>query len=45
MAKIIEFYVPQNFKKDAKRVPQIQRVKTLEFPLKQTRRAVQGHRW
>jgi hypothetical protein len=33
MAKIIEFYVPQNFHKASKWFPQAERGKVLAFPL------------
>jgi hypothetical protein len=33
MAKIIEFYIPQNFRKVSKWVPSAERGKVLAFPL------------
>jgi len=37
MAKIVEFYIPQRFKKKVKWVPELQRGKVIEFPLSMTR--------
>jgi hypothetical protein len=34
MAKTIEFYVPQNFQKHVRWVPELERGKVIEFPLK-----------
>ena len=31
MARVIEFYIPKNFRKSFKRVPELQRGKILEF--------------
>jgi len=31
MAKVIEFYVPKNFRKSLKRVPELQHGKIIEF--------------
>jgi len=33
MAKVIEFYVPKNFRKTLKRVPELQSGKVIEFRL------------
>ena len=33
MAKIIEFYIPERFRKVAKRLPPDERGKILEFPM------------
>jgi len=38
MAKVIEFYIPRNFRKSFKWVPELQRGKILEFCL-QTKKA------
>ncbi len=39
MAKVIEFYVPQNFKPTARWVPADHRGKLIEFPTTEVRRS------
>ena len=39
MAKVIEFYVPQNFKPTARWVPGDQRGKLIEFPSTEVRKS------
>jgi hypothetical protein len=39
MAKVIEFYVPQNFKPTARWVPVDQRGKVIEFPSTEVRKS------
>jgi hypothetical protein len=39
MAKVIEFYVPQNFKPTARWVPADQRGKLIEFPSTEVRKS------
>jgi hypothetical protein len=39
MAKIIEFYIPQSFRKASKWVPTAERCKVLEFPLAERKSA------
>ena len=39
MAKIIEFYIPQNFRRTAKWVPDVQRGKILELRAQTTKSA------
>ena len=39
MAKVIEFYVPRNFRKPSKWVPQEDRGRVLEFPMVQKKTA------
>ena len=39
MAKVIEFYIPQNFRRTAKLVPDVQRGKLLELRAQTTKSA------
>jgi hypothetical protein len=39
MARVIEFYVPQNFKPTARWVPADQRGKVIEFPSTEVRKS------
>ena len=39
MAKVIEFYIPQNFRRTAKLVPDVQRGKILELRAQTTKSA------